>query len=263
MENQAFEFHVEQALAVLTLNQPARGNPIDEAFCRELKLLAIECDENPVIRAVLIEARGKNFSVGGDLKTFTRDRTSLPALTKAMTADLNAGVTRLARMDAPVVIAVHGLVTGGAVAFTAAADFALATVDARFYAAFTGIGLSCDCGTSHFLPRRVGTGRALDFLLRNRMWSAQDALNYGLVSELAADEATLRSSARALAAELAQGPTRAYGEVKRLLQSGFEQPLETQLEDEAQAIARCARTEDAWRALNAVLAKQKPAFSGH
>lgn len=263
METSALEFRVEQALAVLTLNQPTRGNPIDEAFCRELKLLAIECDENPAIRAVLIEARGKNFSVGGDLKTFVRDRATLPALTKAMTADLNSGLTRLARMDAPVVIAVHGLVTGGAVAFTAAADFAIATADARFYAAFTGIGFSCDCGTSHYLPRRVGTGRTLDFLLRNRIWTAQDAMRYGLVNELVTDETTLATTARALADELAKGPTRAYGEIKRLVQSSFEQTLETQLEDEAQAIARCTRTEDAWRALNAVLAKQKFEFGGH
>lgn len=263
MDTSAFEFRVERALAVLTLNQPTRGNPIDEAFCRELKLLAIECDENPAIRAVLIEARGKNFSVGGDLKTFVRDRATLPALTKAMTADLNSGLTRLARMDAPVVIAVHGLVTGGAVAFTAAADFAIATADARFYAAFTGIGFSCDCGTSHYLPRRVGTGRTLDFLLRNRIWTAQDAMRYGLVNELVTDETTLATTARALADELAKGPTRAYGEIKRLVQSSFEQTLETQLEDEAQAIARCTRTEDAWRALNAVLAKQKFEFGGY
>ncbi len=262
MDTQAFEFRVEDAVAVITLNQPARGNPIDEAFCRELKLLAIECDENSAIRAVLIEANGKNFSVGGDLKTFVRDRAALPALTKAMTADLNSGVIRLARMDAPVVIAVHGLVTGGAVAFTAAADFAIATIEARFYAAFTGIGFSCDCGTSYYLPRRVGTQRALDFLLRNRMWSASEALRNGLVSEVVDDEAALRSTARALATELARGPTRAFGEIKRLFQTSFEQTLETQLEDEAQAIARCTRTEDAWGALNAVRTKQQPEFTG-
>lgn len=263
MDTDAIGFRIDGAVAVLTLKQPARGNPIDETFCRELRELAIACDEDRGVRAVLIEAEGKHFSVGGDLNTFLRDRATLPALTKSMTADLNAGVIRLARMDAPVVIAVQGLVTGGAVAFTAAADFALATRDARFYAAFTGIGFSCDCGTSYFLPRKVGTGRALDFLLRNRMWSAQQALDHGLLTELADDEATLRTCARALAAELAHGPTRAFGEIKRLLKSSFEQSLEAQLEDEAQAIARCTRTEDAWQALNAVRAKQKSTFHGN
>ncbi|MBI2799288.1 MAG: enoyl-CoA hydratase/isomerase family protein [Gammaproteobacteria bacterium] len=262
MQTTAFAFRVESSIAHLTLDQGPRGNPIDEAFCRELKLLAIECDENPAVRAVLIEARGKNFSVGGDLKTFVRQRATLPALTKAMTADLNSGVARLARMNAPVIIALHGLVTGGAVAFTAAADFAVATADAKFYAAFTGIGFSCDCGTSFYLPRKVGQRRALDFLLRNRLWSASQALEFGLVNELTPDEPALRETSHALAVELASGPTRAYGEIKRLFHSSFAQPLEAQLEDEAQAIARCTRTEDAWQALNTVMAKQKPVFNG-
>lgn len=262
MDLQAFEFQIANSIATITLNQPDRGNPIDEVFCRELKDIANACDENASLRAVLIQARGKNFSVGGDLKSFTRDREQLPLLTKTMTADLNAGVTRLARVDAPVIIALHGLVTGGAVAFAAAADFAIATADARFYAAFTGIGFSCDCGTSYYLPRRVGSRRALDFLIRNRQWSAQNALDYGLINEIVADEAALRDHAASLAQSLAQGPTRAFGEVKRLLQSSATQTLETQLEDEARAIARCTRTNDAWNALNVVLAKQKPSFRG-
>ena len=262
MAYHAFEYRIDQAVARITWNQPARGNPIDEVFCAELKHLTIECSENSAVRAVLIDAKGKNFSVGGDLKTFTRDQARLPQLTKAMAADVNSGISRLARMDAPVVIAVHGLITGGAVAFAAAADFALATRDARFYAAFTGIGFSCDCGTSYFLPRRVGSGRALDFLLRNRMWSAQDAHTFGLINELVDDEAALQATALALAHELANGPTRAFGEIRRLLQSSFEQALDVQLEDEAQAITRCTRTDDAWQALNAVVAKQKPTFGG-
>jgi 2-(1,2-epoxy-1,2-dihydrophenyl)acetyl-CoA isomerase len=263
MDYQAFSYEVDGHVAHITLNQGARGNPIDEAFCAEWKHLAITCGENKSVRAVLIDAQGKNFSVGGDLKTFTRNREQLPALTQAMTADLNSGITRFAHLDAPIIIALHGLVTGGAVAFAAAADFALATADARFYAAFTGIGFSCDCGTSYFLPRRVGAARTLDFLLRNRMWSAQQALDFGLVNEIVADETTLRNAALTLATELAGGPTRAYGEIKALIRTSFEQPIETQLEDEAQAIARCTRTNDAWNALNSVLTKQKTTFNGH
>jgi 2-(1,2-epoxy-1,2-dihydrophenyl)acetyl-CoA isomerase len=262
MNLDAFDFRIKGHVAHITLNQPDRGNPVDEAFCRELKTLAIECDENPDIRAVLLDANGRHFSVGGDLKTFLRDRATLPRLTKSMTADLNAGVIRLARMDAPVVVALHTLVTGGAVAFAAAADFALATADTRFYAAFAAIGFSCDCGTSYFLPRRVGTRRALDFLLRNRVWSAEEALAAGLLNEIVADVPALRSASHDLAQRLAAGPTRAFGEIKRLFHTTFEQSLEAQLEDEAQAIARCTHTDDAWNAMQAVLAKQPTLFNG-
>jgi len=262
MSYEAFEFRREGQVAHLTWNQPARGNPIDETFCRELKLIAIECDEDPDIRAVLMDANGRHFSVGGDVKTFTRDRASLPRLTKAMTADLNAGVIRLARMDAPVVIALHSGVTGGAVAFAAAADFALASSDVRFYAAFTAIGFSCDCGTSYFLPRRIGPRRALDFLLKNETWNADEALAAGLVGEVLPDLAALRAASSALAQRLAAGPTRAYGEIRRLFHTSYAQSLEAQLEDEARAISRCTHTDDAWQALDAVLAKRNVNFQG-
>lgn len=262
MTYEAFEFDIANGVAHVTWNQPERGNPFDGTFCREYAQIAVECDEHPDVRAVLMTARGRFFSVGGDVKTFTRDREALPRFIKSAAADLHAGVSRFARMDAPVVMACRSLVTGGAVALTAAADFAIATADARFYAAFTGIGFSCDCASSFNLPRRVGHRRALDFLLRNRTWSAAEALEYGLVNEVVADEGALDAAVSALAAELAAGPTRAYGEIKRLFLSGQEQPLESQMESEARALARAARTDDAWQALNAVLEKQTPTFKG-
>jgi len=260
---EAFDFHIADGVARVIWNQPERGNPFDATFCREYAQIAIECDENPAVRAVLMTARGRFFSVGGDVKTFTRDRDALPRFIKSAAADLHAGVSRFARMDAPVVIGCHSLVTGGAVALTAAADFAIATADAHFYAAFTGIGFSCDCGTSYNLPRRVGQRRAFDFLVRNRTWTAAEALEYGLIGEVVADADALAATASALAAELAAGPTCAFGEIKRLFLSGNEQSLESQMELEARALARASRTEDAWGALNAVLKKEPAHFEGN
>lgn len=262
MSYEAFTLDIADGVARVTWNQPERGNPFDGTFCREYAQLAVECDENPDVRAVLMTARGRFFSVGGDVKTFTRDRDALPRFIKTAAADLHAGVSRFARMDAPVVMACRSLVTGGAVALTAAADFAIATADARFYAAFTGIGFSGDCATSYNLPRRVGHRRAFDFLVRNRTWTAAEALEYGLIGEVVADDAALEATAGALAAELAAGPTLAYGEIKRLFLSGQEQSLESQMELEARALARAARTDDAWHALNAVLNKETPTFRG-
>jgi 2-(1,2-epoxy-1,2-dihydrophenyl)acetyl-CoA isomerase len=259
---EAFDLQINDGIARITLNQPDRGNPFDGTFCQEFSEIAVVCQEHPDVRVVLVQANGPYFSVGGDLKTFTRDRDDLPRFIRQASGALHSGVSRFARMDAPVIFACHSLVTGGAVALTASADFVLATQDARFYAAFTGIGFSCDSGASHFLPRRVGHRRAYDFLVRNRMWSAAEAQDYGLVSEVVEDHAALRQAADALAAELARGPTLAFGEIKRLLLSAMEQPLEAQLELESQAITRMSRTNDSWGALNDLLAKRKPSFSG-
>lgn len=261
MNERAVSFELRDSIAHITLTQPLRGNPFDLAFCSELCEAAIECDENANVRAILLRAEGKYFSVGADIKWLGSDREKLPRWLKAATADLHMAIARLARCDAPIVMATHGLVTGGAVALAALADFVLAVPEAKFYAAYSGIGFVSDGGGSYFLPRRVGTRRAAQFLMLNETWTAEEAERYGLISRVVNAE-SLEQEALALASQIASGPTRAFGEARRLLLSSWDQPLDTQLEMEARAIARCAKTQDCWDAIQATRAKQKPTFLG-
>jgi 2-(1,2-epoxy-1,2-dihydrophenyl)acetyl-CoA isomerase len=188
-------------------------------------------------------------------------REDLPKFIKNATTGLHMALSRFTRMPAPVVASVHALAVGGSVALCAAADFCLAARSAKFYAAYTGIGLVPDGGGSTFLPRRVGTRRATEFLMRNRTWTADQAAEYGLINEVFDDD-SLQAESWALALELAAGPTVAFGEIKNLLLSTYEQPVEAQMEQEARAMVRATRSEDGWNAVNAVLAKQKPTFTG-
>lgn len=252
---------IADGIAHVRLAEPERGNPFDLEFCLQLSRVATACDENRAVRAVLITAAGRYFTVGADLKTMTRDRDGLPVFIKNGTVGLHSAISRFARMDAPVIVAVHALAVGGGVALSAAADFCLAARSARFYAAYTGIGLLCDGGGSTFLPRRIGVRRTAEFLMRNQTWTAGEALDRGLVSEVV-DDADLAGAARALAAELAAGPTRAFGEIKNLLLSTWEQPIEAQMELEARAMARVCRTEDAWTGVTEVAARRVPRFQG-
>ncbi len=261
MGYEAFTFEVSDGVGYITLDQPQRGNPFDGPFCDELSRIAAECDETPGVRAVLIDAAGPYFSVGADLRVLGRDRDDLPRFTKTATTGLHSAISRFARMDAPVIAAVHALAVGGGVSLAAAADFCLAGRSARFYAAYTGIGLSPDGGGSHALTRLVGPRRATEFYLRNQNWTADEAAAHGLVSEVVED-AELGERARELALELAAGPTKAYGEVKNLLLAAVDQPLEALLEAEARAMGRVTRTEDSWNAIAALLAKQRPTFEG-
>jgi 2-(1,2-epoxy-1,2-dihydrophenyl)acetyl-CoA isomerase len=257
----SLRLEVADGIARLTFIDVARGNPIDATSCAELSEAAIQISENPAVRCVLIAAEGKVFSFGGDIGSFINDLDNLPANIKRWTSGIHSAISRLQRMDAPVVCAVHSVCAGGMAAFVAGSDILIAAEDARFVAAFAGIGFSNDTGSSIMYTRRMGIARTRKFLLMNETLDAQAALNVGLVDEVV-PVADLASRAEAVARQLADGPTKAFGEMRRLLTSVEDQPLETQLELEAQALARSAGTEDAREGLTAFWEKRKAVFKG-
>ncbi len=252
---------VENGLARLTLTNPAKGNPIDAVLCAEVCEAAILLSEDPGVRAVLFSAEGKAFSFGGDISSFMNDLDSLPKNIKRWTASLHSGIARLQRMDAPIVAAVQGVCAGGMAGMIAGADIVVAAEDARFVAAFAGIGFSNDSGSSVMYTRRMGIARARKFLLLNETLDARAALAIGLVDEVVPVD-QVQARAEEIAIKLAAGPTKAFGEMRRLFTSVEDQPLEAQLELEAQALARCAGTVDAREALTAFMEKRKPVFKG-
>jgi len=252
---------VADGLARLTFTAGARGNPIDATFCSELCEAATQLSEDSNVRCVLISAEGKAFSYGGDVGAFVSDLDGLPLNIKRWTTTLHSAIARLQRMDAPIVAAVHGVCAGGMSALVAGSDILIAADSARFVAAYAGIGFSCDAGSSIMYSRRMGLGRARRFLLANETLTANDARDAGLVDEVVPVE-QLNARSEAMAKQLAAGPTRAFGEMRRLLISAQNQPLETQLELEAQALARTSATSDAKNALTAFAQKRKPEFTG-
>ena len=261
MEFKALRLAFDGGVGRLTFTQAERGNPIDGQSCADIREAANILSERPGLRAVLITAEGPAFSFGGDIATFMHHLDELPVMIKRWTADLHMGIARLQRMDAPVVAAVHGVCAGGMAAFVAGADVVVAEAGARFVAAYAGIGYSCDAGASIMLSRRMGLARARRYLLLNEVLKADAALSCGLVDEVTPPE-LLTSRAEEIVQQLAAGPTRAYGEIRRLLLSAEDQPLESQLELEAQALARTAGSADAREGLTAFAQKRRPAFVG-
>ena len=261
MTYQSLRIERDGGLARLTFINAAKANPIDAVFCAELCEAAIELSEDRSVRCVLIAAEGKAFSFGGDIGSFVGDLAALPRNIKRWTTTLHSAIARFQRMDAPVVAAVHGVCAGGMSAFIAGADIVVAADDARFVAAYAGIGYSNDAGSSIMYARRMGSGRARKFLLLNETLDAPAALAAGLADEVV-PRAGLEDRAEAVARQLAAGPTRAFGEMRRLMTSVADQPLETQLELEAQALARIAATADAREGLIAFAEKRQPTFCG-
>jgi len=261
MSTSAMRVEVAEGLARLTFTQAERGNPIDGPFCAEFGAMADELSSRSDVRAVLLRAEGKAFSFGGDIGAFVADLDDLPRLIKRWTSGLHTGIARMQRMNAPIVCAVQGICAGGMAALVSGSDIVVASTAARFVAAYPGIGFSCDASASVMLSRRMGLARARRFLIMNETLGADAALAAGLADEVVAPEA-LDARAEAIAVQLAAGPTLAFGEIRRLMLSVEDQPLEAQLELEAQALSRMAATADAREGLIAFAAKRKPQFTG-
>ena len=261
MEYRSLRFELQDHVARITLNRPDAANALDAEMGRELMHAAIRCSEDRAVRAVLLTGAGRMFSAGGDLKGFATQGDALSAHLKELAGSLHMAISRFVRMDAPCIVAVNGAVGGGGMSFVLAADLVLAAESAKFTMAYTRAGLSPDGGSTYFLPRIVGARRALELALTNRILSAREAEQWGLVTRVVAD-ASLAAEAQALAATLAHGATRAFGAAKRLLHHSMSESLETQMELEAQAIAEQARGADAREGIAAFVAKRAPQFAG-
>jgi 2-(1,2-epoxy-1,2-dihydrophenyl)acetyl-CoA isomerase len=255
------DYSVADGVARLTLNRPEAGNGVNVDLARELMHAAMACGEDPRVRAVLLRGAGRNFCVGGDLRAFSAEGDKLPLHLKEVTTYLHSAVSRLARLDAPVVAAVQGSAAGAGFSLACAADLVVAAASAKFVVAYTKIGLNLDGSGSWFLPRIVGVRRAADLALTNRVLTAADAEGLGIVTRVVGDDA-LDDESGALAADLAHGPTAAIGAVKRLLASSLDNTLETQMEMETRAIVESARHADAVEGMSAFLEKRVPRFTG-
>lgn len=253
-------FESDNGLATVTLNRPDEANAMNLTMMREFMEVSIRCDEDPAIRCLLITGSGRMFSAGGDLKSFmAADDTG--ALLKEMTVYFHAAISRMARMDAPVVIAVNGTAAGAGFSLAASGDITLAAESARFVSAYTAGGLSPDGSSTFFVPRLLGWRRAMELMLTNRSLTAAEAAEWGLINR-AVPDGELMSEATSLARKLASGPTVAYGKVKQMLQSSFSATLETQMEFEARNIADLTRTDDLDEGIEAFVEKRTPEFKG-
>ena len=251
----------QDGLAILSLAQPARGNPFDGSFASDFLKVASGLLNAPKLRAVLLRAEGANFSFGGDLKVFYPARDRLAPLVREWTADLHMGLQRFWRLPVPVVTAVQGFAMGGGVALLAGCDVVVAGASTRIGSAFAQLGFSCDSGSTVTLTSRMGVARARRFVLLAEVLGSEEAQRAGLVDQIVPDE-QLQDDALKLARRLAAGPTIAFGETKRLFMKAGAAQLEAQLEDEALTLARVSATQDAQEGIAAMVEKRKPVFQG-
>jgi len=256
-----FLWSFESGVATITLNRPERKNPLTFESYAELRDTFRALTDAAEVKVVIITGAGGNFCSGGDVHEIigplTRmDDAGLLEFT-TMTGDL---VKAIRACPQPVIAAVEGVCAGAGAILAMASDIRLASPTAKTAFLFTRVGLSgADMGACAILPRIIGHGRAAELLFTGRSMSADEGIAWGFWNRVV-DE--VQGEAKALALELARGPTFAHAMTKRQLDAEWHVSIDRAITMEAEAQAICMRTRDFHRAYEAFANKRKPEFQG-
>jgi 2-(1,2-epoxy-1,2-dihydrophenyl)acetyl-CoA isomerase len=254
----------DDGVASVQLNRPQRLNAWNRQFGEDLLVAMRNVRHDESVRAVLIEGAGRAFSSGADLKDSSSDETTpdgRPDVYKTLTERYHPIMIEIREMPKPVVASVRGAAVGIGCSLALCCDLILAAQSAYFLLAFVNIGLVPDGGSSLFIPTRVGMARATELAMLGERLGAEQALQWGLINRVVADEQLAQESA-ALAARLAAGPTRSYAGTKRQLNNWLYSRMEEQLELEAQIQREMAGSDDFLEGAMAFVEKRPTRFSG-
>ena len=256
-------FEVDDSVALLTLNRPEARNALSMEMRQLLKETLHEIESDPTVRCVLLRGAGEHFMAGGDIKGFQEAlaRPKGSGYWMLRIHDIQPVLFAMRRMGKPVVAQIAGAAAGAGVSLAAACDLIIAADDSFFTLAYSHLGVSPDWGASYHLPRAMGIKRAMQMALLGERIDARRMFDWGLVNYVVPAR-NLEEEALKLARRLAAGPTRAYGNAKRLLYESQQKELETQLEAEAQAFADSAKSPDFREGVEAFLGRRRPDFKG-
>lgn len=262
MPNQFVTIARADGVLCLTLDRPEVLNSFHAPMAAELQAALAEAARDASVRALLLTGAGRAFCAGQDLSEVRTNETgAAPDFAAHVRMVYNPIVRAIRNLEKPVVCAVNGVAAGAGANLALACDFVFVSAQASFIQAFAKIGLVPDTGGTFFLPRLVGLARATRMMMLAEKISAADALAWGMVYRVCEPEALL-AEATDFARDLATQPTVGLGLTKRLLNSAFENNLETQLEAEAALQGEAGRTADHVEGVAAFQQKRPARFEG-
>lgn len=236
----------------IVLARPEQSNSFDLPAAQDLAR-AVEAVSSDEVRAITLTAEGKRFCAGGDVKSFVA-ADDAPAYLLELATVLEGALRDLAELPKPVVSGVRGAVAGAGLAVMLSSDVIVASESTKFVMAYSGIGLTPDCGVSYLVPRAIGQQRALDFALTGRVLSAAEALDWGLVSYVVADD-EVEAKVDAIARTWADSAPAALGQAKRLIRGSWETTGAETGADESATIASAVAGDEAQRLVKAFVSR--------
>jgi len=263
LEYETVKTVLEGGVLWITLSRPDRLNAFNEQMGNDLLEALKEGEKSPESRCLVVTGEGRAFSVGEDLgaNKAAYENGKPVLLGEVLKRKYNPIVQRIRKMDKPVVASINGVTAGAGLGLALACDLRAASDKATFHEAFIKVGLAPDTGTSFWLTRILGLGKAMEVGLLGEPMDAARAMGLGLVNWVFPDE-TLRSQVRKLAERLAKGPTKAMGLTKRALNRAVVVDMDSALEYEMYLQDIAGRTRDHVEGVKAFFDKREPSFTG-
>ncbi len=253
-------FEIKNSVGTITLNRPDKLN----SFNREMALLIHdkldECKSSEV-RCVYLTGAGKAFSAGQDLAEVADPSAGGPGMERIIGEHYNPIISRIRRLEKPVIAAVNGVAAGAGANIALCCDIVVASKSASFIQAFSKIGLIPDSSGTFFLPRLIGWQKASALMMLGEKVSADEAERIGMIYKVFPDT-TFAENAMNIATYLSQMPTKGLAYTKELLRHSTRATLDEQLQDEDIYQQRAAGTKDFAEGVKAFLEKRIPKFTG-
>lgn len=249
----------ERNTVTITLNRPKQMNAINGQIYDELSAALEVVENNDNAKCVIITGAGRAFCSGYDLNSrfFKGHGPGDPVGTKRGVLEAGQLLVKLSKFSKPIIAAVNGYAIGGGFSLALASDFIVASEKAQFSDGHTNLATVPDCGLTHFLPRLVGTSKALKVVLSGQIIDAKEAKQMGLVTEIVAPE-KLGSAASELAESLTNDPVGLIKLIKGLIYQGAVLDLESTVENEGEAQAMRCSIEECREVAEKFVTKFKP-----
>lgn len=256
------KYKLENGVATITLSDPTTLNAISVEMTEELTMLFERATEEA--RCIVLTGEGRAFSSGANLGGGAPpvDAAGQPDIGAHLERSFNPFVSMLRDLPMPLVTAVNGAAAGIGCSFALLGDLIVAGESAYFLQAFRRIGLVPDGSATYHLPRMIGRVRAMEMMLLGERIPARTALEWGLVNRCVPD-VELLPTAKALALELANGPTKTLGMIRRLAWASLDNTWDEQLQAERQSQRLAGRTEDFREGVQAFFQKRPANFKGN